>query len=72
MGEQVSTTCPVCHEALFDSEFGPMCLRALQSWKHVDDRWKHSFAGHPEINREERHYLEKHGMPPAANAAPQG
>jgi hypothetical protein len=72
MSEQAPATCPICHEQMFDSEFGPMCRRALQSWKHVDERWKRSFAGHPEVNPEERAYLEKYGTPPNAEVAPLG
>jgi hypothetical protein len=64
MSEQAQAPCAICHEAMFDSEFGPMCRGALASWRHVDDRWKRSFAGHPESNPNERAYLEKFGAPP--------
>ena len=65
MGDETASACPICHEPTMDSEFGPMCRRALQSWKRVEDRWKRSFAGHPEANPAEREYLEKYGPPPA-------
>ena len=70
MGDEPEAMCRVCHEPMFASELGPMCRRALQSWKRVDDRWKRSFAGHPEVNPAEREFLEKHGVPPIVHAEP--
>lgn len=64
MAEPEMEYCPVCHKPMMDSEFGKMCCEALHGWKRVDDSWKHSFGGHPEVNPDEREYLEKHGMPP--------
>jgi hypothetical protein len=72
MDEQRTNDCPVCHKPMMDSEFGPMCRRALQSWKCVDERWKRSFAGHPEVNPAEREYLEKFGIPRDPEAAALG
>ena len=72
MGDLSAEGCPVCHKPMMESEFGPMCRRALQSWKHVDERWKRSFAGHPEVNPAEREYLEKHGIPQDPEAATPG
>ena len=64
MGETNAEDCRVCHKPMIDSEFGNMCSGALHSWKWVDDHWKRSFAGHPEVNPREREYLDKYGMPP--------
>lgn len=64
MSDSATHPCPVCHKPMMDTEFGPMCNGALHSWKCVDERWKRSFAGHPEVNPSEREFLEKHGMPP--------
>ena len=69
MGDPNPENCPVCHKPMMDSEFGRMCNGALHSWKQVDERWKHSFAGHPEVNSSEREYLEKYGMPPLQAAS---
>jgi hypothetical protein len=48
---------------MMDTEFGPICRRALRSWKLVGDHWRRSFAGHPESNPGELEYLRAHGMP---------
>jgi len=63
MNEKERANCPICGEVMMDTDFGPMCWRALKSWKRVGDQWKRSFAGHPESNAAERQYLEAHGLP---------
>jgi len=61
-----TTECRICHQALLETEYGVMCRGALASWKWEVDHWRRSFAGHPEVNPDERRYLDKHGQPAAS------
>jgi hypothetical protein len=63
MSKKPTEICPKCRQQMMETEFGPMCRRALKSWKRVDDHWRRSFGGHPETNPDEVEYLEKYGMP---------
>ena len=63
MTEKTTMACRFCKQPLFETEFGVMCRGALASWKWDVDHWRRSFAGHPEINPDERRYLQKHGQP---------
>jgi hypothetical protein len=65
MTEKTKMACRICKLPLLETEFGVMCRGALGSWKWEVDHWRRSFAGHPEVNPDERRYLEKHGQPGA-------
>ena len=63
MTEQIAQECRTCKQPMLETEWGPMCRRALQGWRWTDDHWRRPFAGHPESNPDEIEYLKKHGKP---------
>ena len=55
--------CRTCKQPMMETEWGPMCRRALQGWQWAGDHWKRPFARHPESNPAEIEYLKKYGQP---------
>jgi hypothetical protein len=65
MTEKPVVECRLCKQPMMDTEWGPMCVRALQAWQQTGDLWKRRFARHPESNPAEIEYLKKYGLPGA-------
>jgi hypothetical protein len=71
MTEKPIIECRTCKQPMLNTEWGPMCRRALQGWRWDEDHWKRMFGRHPESNPAEIEYLKKYGHPDAPAAVGQ-